>query len=782
MVKPPQRSHAAPSQVQAAVQSGMQLMQAGRLREAEQALRQALALDPDNADALQLLGLLAARANQLDWAEQFLQKAARLQPRRADVQSNLGNVLLSLGQIEEAIAQFRNATRIDPTNTQVWFNLGNALRAGKQPEAAVAAYRKALARQPDHLPSLVNLGHALREQDLLEEAAQAFRQAVALAPQHLELRLDLGHVCNLLLHIDEAIEHYGAVLAVQPEHPKALVGMAAARLSRHDLDEAKRLCRAAILVRPDMAEAYFYLAKTHVMNGQRERAVPAILKAIELAAHGQFADPGDFYVTALTILKHTVRHRDVLSMLDRHLQDHPDDTEALLFRHRVRQEMCDWRGMREDIRHLIHSTATTTPFAALAISGLGSDDHLLCAQREAEAINRKTRQLRIPIATESTRRPRARLRIGYVSSDLREHAVAHLAVQIFERHDREHFEVFAYSNGNDDGSAIRKRLEKAFDHFIDTRDLSHEQAAQRIRNDGIDVLIDLNGYTQNARTEVFALRPAPIQVNWLGYPGTLGADFIDYIVVDPFVAPPDQAPFYTEKQAYLPDVYLPRDQSCALAAIPAREQAGLPEQGFVFCCFNNAYKITPDIFDLWCGLLREVPGSVLWLSVKPDALANLQREAEARGIDSARLIVAPRVPSMADHLARLSLADLFLDTLPYNAHTTASDALWAGVPVVTCAGETFPSRVAGSLLRAVGLPELVTERLDRYRDLALRLATQPDELKAIRHRLAENRSNTPLFDSERFTRNLEGLYRRMWARHEQGLPPDMLEPEPAMDP
>jgi len=351
--------------------------------------------------------------------------------------------------------------------------------------------------------------------------------------------------------------------------------------------------------------------------------------------------------------------------------------------------------------------------------------------------------------------------------------------ELFERHDRERFEVFAFSFGPDGGSPMRRRLEKAFDHFIDVRDISDADVARQIAELGVHVAIDLMGYTKHCRPGILAHRPAPVQVNYLGFPGTMGADFIDYILVDPFVVPLDQQPFFTEKLVHLPDCYQVTDSKRERAdRTPSRADYGLPEEGFVFCCFNNNYKITPSFFEVWMRLLQAVPGSVLWLSGDNDtAERNLRREAEERGVDPERLIFAPRV-EYADYLERYKLADLFLDTLPYNAGATASDALWAGLPILTCAGRSFAARMAGSLLHAVGLPELITTNLEDYEALALKLATEPEVLGALRTKLAENRDTAPLFDTDRFRRHIEAAYEQMWQTWEKGEAPKPFAVEP----
>jgi predicted O-linked N-acetylglucosamine transferase (SPINDLY family) len=366
-----------------------------------------------------------------------------------------------------------------------------------------------------------------------------------------------------------------------------------------------------------------------------------------------------------------------------------------------------------------------------------------------------------------------RITVGYLSADFQEHATAHLTAALFALHDRTRFRVIAYSYGADDGSPMRRRLVRTFDQFVDLISASHAEAAARIRADGVDILVDLKGYTRDARPQIAASRPAPVQVSYLGYPGTMGTDAIDYVLADAFVLPADQQSHYSEKIVHLPGSYQANDCRRPIAAhVPTRGECGLPESGFVFCCFNSSEKITPRIFDVWIRLLAAVPGSVLWLlASSPQAVENLSREAEARLTGAAtRLVFAPTLPN-PDHLSRFALAGLFLDTLPYNAHTLAADALWAGCPVLTCACGAFPSRVAGSLLRAAGLPELVTESLADYEALALRLAADPAGLEVLRERLRSTRLTVPLFDSMRFTRQIEAAFEIMWHRYLDREPP-----------
>jgi predicted O-linked N-acetylglucosamine transferase (SPINDLY family) len=402
-----------------------------------------------------------------------------------------------------------------------------------------------------------------------------------------------------------------------------------------------------------------------------------------------------------------------------------------------------------------------SPFSFLALPGTTASEQKRCAEKGAQHAFQPLVSLREKLGFDFKREPGQKIHVGYLSADFHDHATMRLMAEVFELHDRSRFHITAYSSGPDNGSAMRARAKNAFDKFVDIRDDSLEGAARKIHADRIDILVDLKGYTQHSRSAILALRPAPVQVNYLGYPGTMGADFVDYLIADRFIIPPEHFEHYSEKVVWLPDCYQPNDRTRPRLAAPSRESCGLPDAGMVFCCFNQTYKITPEIFDVWCRLLQAVPGSVLWLLAKPHVEDNLRREAERRGVDPERLVMAPGL-APEKHLARLQCADLFLDTIPYNAHTTCSDALWMGLPVITCVGETFPSRVAGSLLTAMGMPELITYNLEDYYALALSLALDREKREGMRNKIIALRDTAPLFDSVRFTRNLEAVYEKMW--------------------
>jgi predicted O-linked N-acetylglucosamine transferase (SPINDLY family) len=477
------------------------------------------------------------------------------------------------------------------------------------------------------------------------------------------------------------------------------------------------------------------------------------------------------YVNRGITLENMSRFEDAVASYDQAVALNPDHKYLAGMRLHAKMHLCDWRNFDADCEHLLASVASrktvSTPFPLLAVPSTPSDQPTC-----AEAL---VADFYPPAATPVWRGERyahERIRIGYLSADLYDHATAVLMARLFECHDRSRLETFAISFGRDDGSAMLARLKQAFDRFIDVRGESDDAVAKLMRSLEIDIAVDLKGFTHGARTRIFAARPAPIQVSYLGYPGTMGAPYIDYLIADHFIVPPERRDAYSERLVWLPDSYQANTRDRKISDVtPSRRQAGLPDRGFVFCSFNNTYKITPDVFDVWMRLLRKVDGSVLWLlHGNTGAPANLRREAEARGVSGDRLIFAPRM-TLEDHLARHRLADLFLDTYYCNAHTTASDALWAGLPVLTCAWQTFAGRVAGSLLHAVGLPELVTHSLADYEALALKLAREPNLLAGLKQKLARNRDTHPLFDAKRLTRHIEAAYVTMWERHQRDEPP-----------
>lgn len=774
--KPPSRTLRRTQSQEQTIQQGVRLFQAGRQDEGERLVRDLLARSPNHPGALQTLGMFAAQKGQSELAEQLLNRCIALAPDAVAAHINLGNVLIGKKKISDAAISYRRAIELAPHFPAAHYNHARCLRALGQLDEAIAVYRQALALDPEFFEACVNLGSALCEREAYAEAEQLYRELLQRRPDLLDLKLYLGDVLRLRNQPDQARALYESLLQARPEHPRARLSLGLALLDENAVAPAAALIeslqREGKLPRHEILSA---LAALRVRQGDRQMAVALLTEVID-SGNGT---PRHALTLATWLAELRQRERAV-AVLEHSLTRFGERPAALLGQLVLNQRhLCDWRDWQTRLPALVArirqcDQSLLSPFAAQSLPGLNPADLHRISREFAQRFQSWTQ--RAPLLRPVTSPSSARLRIGYLSADFHAHATAYLTASLFERHLREDFEIFAYSWGPDDGSPMRQRLLAAFEHFIDIRDLSHVAAAQRIRDDGIDILVDLKGYTRDARTEILALRPAPVQVNWLGFPGTMGAPFMDYLIVDPVVVPEDQAIHYDEALAYLPDAYAPLDDRRPLAPAPTRAQAGLPDAGFVFCCFNNPYKITPEMFDLWCRLLHAVPDSVLWLFASNDqAPDNLAREAIARGIGAERLIFAPKLPQ-DQHLARLGLADLCLDTLPYNAHTTASDALWMEVPMLTCPGITFPARVAASLLTAAGLPELVVASLEDYERLASELALHPEALAALKRKLREAKKNGAFYSTERFARNLEALYRRMWERRLQGLKPARLAP------
>lgn len=754
----------------------MQLFQAGRLAEAERVMHGILKHSPRHPGALQTAGMIAAQTGNLERAERLLKQCVDAAPNQAGAHINLGNLLLARAKPKAAERSYRRALRLAPQLPVAHYNLGRCLSTLGQPEAAIDAYRQAFALHPDFVEAGLNLAVLLAERQDWDEAERLYRHLLQRHPQRPEIGIHLGDLLRQLGRSAEARAQYQAVLDAHPGQRRAMLGLALALLDEQALGEAAALLES-LSEGPGLARHELLAAQAalRARQGDRVRAVELLGEAIRRGA-----DRPHNHLLLATWLTELRQRERALQVLEGCLVRFGERPPGLLGQLVVNQRhLCAWQQWEARNTTLVEriragQPVNLSPFVALSLPGLSAADQQRVARTYAERLrpwSARAGELR----RASARLPGERLRIGYLSADFHAHATAYLTAALFERHDRARFEVFAYSWGPDDASPMRQRLQAAFEHFVEIGSLSHLEAAQRISDDRIDILVDLKGYTRDARPEILALRPSPIQVNWLGYPGTLGASFIDYILVDPVVVPEEQAAAFDEQLAYLPHAYAPVDDRRTIAPIPSRAAVGLPEDALVFCCFNNPYKITPELFTRWCRLLDACPGAVLWLFANtPVVEDNLRAEARARGIAPERLIFAPRVPQ-AEHLARLALADLCLDTLPYNAHTTASDALWVGVPMLTCIGESFPGRVAASLLQAAGLPELITQSLDDYEAEALRLARNPEALAALRRRLGEARERpAPFFDGESFARDLEGLYVRMWERHEAGLAPALL--------
>ena len=578
--------------------------------------------------------------------------------------------------------------------------------------------------------------------------------------------------------LEAAIDAYGHALKSTPGNYQALAnrGIAFKLLGR--IDEAVTSCRKCVAINPRYADGWNNLGIALMSADLADEAIIAYRKAVDLDPkfYQSWSNLG-IVLAARGILDEAIAcFRKALSL-------EPEYTEALvqfIFRS---QSICQWDNLDAPLQCLVrqigNGTGQINPFALLSICR-DPEELLLSARKYAERIEGVVKNLSFPKFEiyRVSKFDDQRLRIGYLSNDFHQHATTYLSAQLFESHDRSRFEVHAYSYGPDDGSPLRRRLQEGFEHFHEVRHESLINTAKQIYQDGIDVLVDLKGYTLGARTEIMAMRPAQVQVNFLGYPGTMGAEFIDYIIADRFVVPTAEEGSYSEAIVFMPVSYQVNDAHRKIDdTYPTRSSVGLPDRGIVFCCFNQAEKLTPEVFAVWMRLLKNVPDSVLWLlAFNSYTEKSLRARASSYGVDHGRLIFAPKIP-YRKHLARYKHADLFLDTFPCNAHTTASDALWGGCPVLTCAGRTFASRVAGSLLTALKMEELICETLEAYEAVALNLAQKPMKLKNYQQQLILNRASATLFDGLVFTRNLERAYEQMWRRLREGKAPTNIDLE-----
>jgi protein O-GlcNAc transferase len=704
-------------------------------------------------------------------AAQGLEHALALLPDRPSILVNLAAARLQLGDSTRAEQLSRRVLALDDSSLPAWLNLAESLLRQRRHNEALEACAQMLAIDPAHVD-----GHLTRNAVLLQsgETAAALAgstQLVTEAADNADAWIQHAAVLRALGCGAEALAASTRACKLAPDAAHAWLGRGNALHDIHDDEGAIASYRRALSLTPS-AEAWLGLGAVLHSQKKNDEALQALDEALALQA--QNATVWANRAQTLFALK---RLPDAINSLERSLALDADQAllpGTLLY---FRQHACDWAGFDEARAQLCAAiesgSPAADPFCVLALPASAAL-HRQCATQYARHLH-----LRQQRPDPAQRVSRARIRIGYFSADFHNHATAWLMARIFELHDRERFEVFAFSFGPQTGDAMQRRLSAAFEHFEDVSALPDAALAAHSRTLGIDIAVDLKGYTTDSRPGIFAQRAAPIQVSYLGYPGSMGVDFIDYLIADAVVIPPGSEADYAEKIIRMPYSYQANDALREIAPeTPARVALGLPEDGFVFCCFNNSYKITPDVFAIWMRLLGEVPSSVLWLLAdNPAAVANLRAEALRAGINPLRLVFAPRC-GMPEHLARQRQADLFLDTFHYNAHTTASDALWAGLPVLTCAGQNFPARVAASLLHATGLDALVANSPAHYAALALELAHTPARLQALRAQLRANAGALPLFDSERFTRHLESAFIRIRQAHTDGLAPAAFDVMP----
>ena len=664
-------------------------------------------------------------------AVNFANKVLKEFPKSFLVWNICGAANNALGHLTLAHDSFEKVTQLNPSYPDGFNNLGNVQKDQGNLKDAISSYQKAISLKPDYAEAHNNLGNAQKHQGNLKDAISSYQKAISLKPDYADAHNNLGSALKNQGNLKGAIASYQKAISLKSDFAMAHNNLGNAQLDQSNLKGAISSYQKAISLKPDYPEAHNNLGAALKDQGDLQDAIASFQKAISLKpdfamAHGQM-----IYQKA---------------------------------------HVCDWSKTSDDMEKeslLGIETDAIPPFTMLGLEDEPSKHQIRSELYSKSIYPQKRKSLKAVPKAKSER-----MKIGYFSADFHNHATMFLMSQVFASHDQKRFEVHVFSYGANTNDVIRKKLIENVDAFHDVRDLSDPQIVEKARALKLDLAIDLKGYTGGTRLAAFAEGIAPVQMSFLGYPGTLGASFIDYIVADPIVIPKELQKHYSEQIMYLPNTYQPTDNTRDISDTrPSRQSVGLPETGFVFACFNNNYKISPREFDIWMRLLTKLEGSVLWLLRSNKwAEQNLKKEAEARGVSAERLIFAERLPQ-ADHLARQALADLFLDTFNVNAHTTTSDALWAGLPVLTKIGQGFAARVAGSLLAAMGLPELITETEEEYEALALDLATNPNKLTALKSKLSSNIKTHPLFDSELFTRHLEQGYEMVIQNHLEGNAP-----------
>jgi protein O-GlcNAc transferase len=780
---------------------GKVLTETGQHTDALDCYQKAIAIDPSNWMALHNQGCTLLALKRPAEALAIFDQLIEIMPTFSPAFNNRGVALKELNRHTEAVANYQKAISFNPQDMEGWCNLGDGLFALKRYNEASAAYDKALTLNPDLAEAQVGHGNILAALDRHDDAFAAYDRALALSPRFAEawlgrgnvlialkrfeealatldkalnLKSDLanawlcrGNVCFELKRNEESSVAYDRALALKPDAADAWLGRGNIFYAFKRDDDASIAYAKALKLNPDLAEAW--LGRGNVFLNQRryDDSIEAYAKALALKPELTNA-----WIGRANAFRKLNRFVDAANSYKQLLEVAPDYKFAKGHLLHLEMLVCDWEQFDAHVASItkdIHSgVKSADPFGYQAVANSARD-----LQRCAEIYAAD----RYPF----TRSPlwcgeqynNTRIRIGYLSGEFRNHVVAFLTAGLFELHDKKRFEIFAFDNGIDDGSDLRRRIHEAFDTVVDIRRLDDLHAAEIIKKNEIDILINLNGYFGDERTGVFSHRPAPIQVNYLGFTATMGADYMDYILADSYVIPPECRVLYTESVVYLPDTYQINDAKRPTAEpTPTRAELGLPETGFIYCCFNNSFKITPEIYSLWMRLLTDVESSVLWLTANNSTVsANLREESKRLGVKPERIIFAPTL-KYSEYLANYRVADLFLDTFPFNAGATASDALWSGLPVLTCSGEPFTARMAGSLLNAVGLNELITHSLEAYEALALKLARNPALLTSIRAKLARNRVTYPLFNTARSTRNIEAAYVSMWERYRRGALPE----------
>jgi len=688
----------------------------------------------ERSDEALYAGTSAAQKGEYDQAIALLNKAIEIDADNFYAHNNLGNVLKELKYYNDALISYKKAIEIKFDYSEAYYNRGIVQNEIKKLDEAVESYRQAIKYMPTHGKAYSNLGNVLQKLNRFEEALICYDKAIELKESFGEAYSNRGTVLKELKRLEEALTSCDKAISINSKLPEAYSNRGIILQELNRLEESRENFDKAIKLRPGFAEAYANLGGVLTELNRIDLAFQSFEKAIELEPSYEYLEGKKLHTKML---------------------------------------MCDWQNYHTELNNLIvriNKEEKSTPVFPM----LGLTDSLSVLCKSSEIWIRDKHKINHKLGPITKLRRKDKIKIGYYSADFREHPVSYLAAELFELHDKNKFELIGFYYGPQESSNMHKRIFSSFDNFIYVRNTLDSEVAQLSRKLEIDIAVDLTGITQYSRVGIFSYRAAPIQISYLGFLGTMGTEYYDYLIADKVIIPNESQQYYKEKILYLPSYQINDSKRNISDKLFTREELNLTEKGFVFCCFNNNFKITPTVFDVWMRILKKVTESVLYLYAENKWVElNLKNEAEIRGVCKSRLKFANRI-NRNEYLARYRCADLFLDTLPYNAGTTASDALWAGLPVLTCMGDSFASRIAASLLTAIELPELITRTQAEYEAKAIELATKPEMLKNIKRKLDKNRANTALFNSQEFTKNIENAYKEIYERYHTNLRPEHI--------
>jgi predicted O-linked N-acetylglucosamine transferase (SPINDLY family) len=758
---------------------------------------------PNHPFAWKILSILLKNKGEVNESLNINKKLIQISPKDPEIHNNIGNIYFELGKLNNAKNSYSKAINLNNNYFIAYCNLGNVFLKTSKINDAKLNFKKAISCKSDFIGAYIGLGNALETDGDYKEAESLYEKVINIRNDIPEIYFNLGNILQKQEKFEDAIINYKNAIKLNPKFVEAYNNLGNIFQKHEKFEDAIINYKNAIKLNPKFVEAYNNLGNIHQKKAQHKKAIINYKEAIKLNTKSPetynnlgniFRDLGNLnesefylrkaiefkpsYAKAYSNLSNTLEKMGKLDEAilanENALKYNPDYFTAEAHLLHQKRKICDFNIEKKNIEFcskLDFLKESIPPFITLSFID-NSEKQYLVAKSYAKENFTNSKSIKI----QNFKYKKEKIKIGYFSADFYDYPSMHLIIGLLENHNRELFDIYAFSYGPNNNDWMNNRIKSAVDHFIDIRNIQSEEVVKIVNEKKIDISIDLNGYTYNSRTELFQNRLSPIQINYLGYPGTLGANFIDYIVADQITIPKNQRRFYSEKVIYLPHTYQPNDSQRKISNNKTlRSDFGLPDSFFVLCCFNNTFKISSKEYEIWIKILKKIDKSVLWLlNSNIWAKENLVKKAKKMGIDTSRIIFAEKLAN-SEHLARYRHADLFVDTFNYNAHTTASDALWAGLPVITKKGNQFAANVASSLLNAIDLPELITKNEQDYENLIFELATNPKKLEKIKNKLLNNKLNKPLFDTKKYTRNFENGLLQAFNLYSKGQQPQDIK-------